>query len=66
MGKEKFVMPSSVATTLLEISDNQARVRMINAICNYEFNGIVPDFTGDELALFEKLRTELRAKNGGQ
>lgn len=59
-------MPRSVVGTIQELPNKKAQVRMLNAICDYEFDGRTPDFIGDELALFERLQAEIKAINGGK
>lgn len=66
MRKDKFNMPRTVADTLLDMRDDTAMLRMAHAIINYGLDGILPDFSGDELALFEKLRAKVDAINGGE
>lgn len=53
-------MPRSVAEKLFQIEDTKAQLRMINAILNYEFRGVSPEFQGEELALFERLISDIK------
>ena len=66
MAVDKFNMPRNVAETIDKLHTAAERVRMWDAICRYEFYDIKPDFSGDELALFEKLRAKVDAMNGGK
>lgn len=66
MAKDKFNMPRTVAETIDTLPTAADRVRMWDAICRYEFYSIKPDFSGNELALFERLQAEVKAINGGK
>lgn len=66
MAKDKFNMPRTVAESILELPTAADRVRMWIAIINYGLDGILPEFSGYDLALFEKLRAEVDAINGGK
>lgn len=66
MATDKFNMPRTVAEAILELSTAADRVRMWNAICNFALDDIVPDFSGEELALFEELQAEVKSINGGK
>lgn len=58
MKKDKFIMPRTVVEAIRELP-SIGFVRMIEAICDYEFEDKMPDFSGDELALFNWCREEL-------
>lgn len=66
MATDKFNMPRTVAETILELPTAADRMRMWNAICNFTLDDIMPDFSSEELALFEKLQAEVNAINGGK
>ena len=66
MAKNKFNMPRTVVDAIFELPTAAGRVRMWHAICNFALDDKMPDFSGEELALFEKLQAEVKAINGGK
>lgn len=58
MKKDKFIMPRTVIEAIRDLPD-YGFVRMLEAICDYEFEDKLPEFDGKDLALFNWCLVEL-------